>query len=162
MNDPAIEPPDGGRLVGHETTDASPLALGLFALALSLMVAIVIVFLNWLFWHYEGQAKRADPPQSPLAVDELPPTPRLEVNPGSDLARLRDAEEKTLSSYGWIDRQQGVARVPIERAIAVLAERGLPEPKAKSAEPEEKTPDKKESAKEESAKDGPPKKEPAP
>jgi hypothetical protein len=149
MNDPAIKPPDGGRPVGHETTDVSPLALGLFALGLTLMVAIVLPLLTWLFWRYEGEAQRADPPQSPLAVDELPPSPRLEVDPGAELARLRGVEEKTLSSYGWIDRQQGVARVPIERAIAVLAERGLPEPKAKSSESEKKEPAKKASPKKE-------------
>ena len=138
MNDPAMPPPDGGRPIGHETTDASPLALGLFALALSLMVALVLPFLNWLFWRYEGEAKRADPPQSPLTVVELPPPPRLEVDPGADLARLRRTEGRTLSSYGWIDRQQGLARLPIERAIELLAQRGLPEPKPKNPEPPKK------------------------
>jgi hypothetical protein len=162
MNDPAIPPPDGGRHVGHEMTDASPLALGLFALLLSLMVAIVLLFLIWLFWQFEGEAKRADPPQSPLAVDEPPPPPRLEVDPGADLGRLRRAEEKTLSTYGWIDRQQGVARVPIDQAIKLLAERGLPEPKAKSAEPEKKAPEKKKPEKKEPEKKAPPKKEAAP
>ena len=89
-----------------------------------------------LFWRYESEAKRADPPQSPLAVNELPPPPRLEVDPGADLARLRRGEEKTLTSYGWIDQQQASRRqLPIERAIELLAERGLPQPKAKSAEP---------------------------
>src|SRR5258707_270497 len=115
MHDPATQPPEHHGPIGHETTDVSPLTLGLFALGLTLMVAIVLPLLTWMFWHLEDDAERADPPQSPLAVDQVPPPPRLEVDPGGELARLRRAEDKTLSSYGWIDRQQGVVRVPIER-----------------------------------------------
>jgi hypothetical protein len=154
MSDPAITPPDGGRHVGHETTDASPATLGLFALALSLMVVIVLLFLTWLFSQFEAEAKRADKPQTPLAENEPPPPPRLEVDPGADLARVRSAEQKALTTYGWIDREQGergVVRLPINRAIALLAERGLPEPKAKSADPKREEPKKDEPKKDESS-----------
>jgi hypothetical protein len=135
MDNPMVPSAEISRQAGHEMTDASPKTLGLFALGLLLMVALVLPFLTWLFWHYEAEAKRADPPQTPLAVYELPPAPRLEVDPGSDLQRLRTVEEKSLTTYGWIDRQQGVARVPIEQAIDVLAKRGFPEPKAKADQP---------------------------
>ena len=114
MLDPANPPPEGGRLVGHETTDASPLALGLFALGLSLMVALALLFLIWLFWRFEAEAKLADPPQTPLAVDEPPPPPRLEVDPGADLARLRRVEDRALATYGWIDRKPDAAQAWFE------------------------------------------------
>jgi hypothetical protein len=39
---------------------------------------------------------------------------------------MRAAEDKILNGYGWVDREHGVARIPIDRAIDLLAQRGLP------------------------------------
>ncbi len=39
---------------------------------------------------------------------------------------MRAAEEKILHSYGWIDQQKGIVRIPIERAMELTAQRGLP------------------------------------
>jgi hypothetical protein len=54
------------------------------------------------------------------------PEPRLQRTPGPDLKAFRAQEDKVLDSYGWIDQSKGVVRIPIDRAIAVLAARGLP------------------------------------
>jgi hypothetical protein len=40
---------------------------------------------------------------------------------------MRADEDQILGSYGWIDRERGIVRLPIDRAIALLAEKGLPE-----------------------------------
>lgn len=50
--------------------------------------------------------------------------PRLQTKPADDLARLRAGEDAVLGSYGWVDREHGVARIPIERAMDHLAEKG--------------------------------------
>ncbi len=42
---------------------------------------------------------------------------------------LRDGQEATLAGYGWVDRKAGVVRVPIERAMDLVAERGVPQGK---------------------------------
>ena len=55
------------------------------------------------------------------------PQPRLEVKPGASLAELRAAEDAELKSYGWIDRKAGTVRIPIDRAMQLLLERGLPD-----------------------------------
>lgn len=129
MNDPARQPsPDSPRPAGHETSDASPFYVGLFALGLVLLIALVLAFLGSIYTRFGAAAARKDPAQSPLAGDQTPPEPRLETEPAADLARLRDDEDRRLSHYGWIDRPLGVVRVPIDRAIEILAERGLPEP----------------------------------
>ena len=39
---------------------------------------------------------------------------------------MRAAEDKILNGYGWVDQAHGVVRVPIDRAIDMLAQRGLP------------------------------------
>src|SRR5262249_50777761 len=55
-----------------------------------------------------------------------PPAPNLQINPNADLRALRTAERAWLSSYGWVARPAGIARLPIARAIDLTAERGLP------------------------------------
>jgi len=56
----------------------------------------------------------------------VPPEPRLQTNPRQDLSDLRAREDQTLSSYGWVDRNAGVVRIPIDQAIKLTLERGLP------------------------------------
>jgi hypothetical protein len=56
----------------------------------------------------------------------LPPEPRLQTEPREDLRNLRESEERTLTTYGWVDRNAGVVRIPIDRAMTLTVERGLP------------------------------------
>jgi hypothetical protein len=143
MNDPARLPsPEPAPRAGHETTDVSPSYVGLFALGLALMIAIVLPLLSWIFWRFEAAALRADSPQSLVVGDQTIPPPVLQDDPAADLAVLRRDEERRLSSYGWIDSQQRSVRVPIERAIEILSKRGLPEPEGprKPAQAQERTP----------------------
>lgn len=54
------------------------------------------------------------------------PTPRLQDDAVRDLNMMRNAEDKLLNHYSWIDKNSGAVRIPVSRAIVVLAERGLP------------------------------------
>jgi hypothetical protein len=56
----------------------------------------------------------------------LPPPPRLQTYPFTDLKDLRHEEARLLENYEWVDKNAGVVRIPIERAIDVLADKGLP------------------------------------
>jgi hypothetical protein len=122
---------------GYETSDASGFYVSMFALALAVAIAMVLLLLVWLFGRFEASAERGDPLQSALADDQVPPAPRLETSSGAALSEFVTREDKDLATYGWIDRRQGVVRLPIDRAIELLAERGLPEPEG-PAEPESK------------------------
>jgi hypothetical protein len=128
MSEPVKLPPDPPPNAGHERTDASPFFVGLFALGLVLMIALVLPLLSWIFWRMEASAVRSDAPPSPIAGKQEIPEPRLETDRRADLARLRASEDERHSSYGWIDAQQRVVHIPIDRAIEILAERGLSEP----------------------------------
>ena len=55
-----------------------------------------------------------------------PPEPRLEPYPLAPRLKLRAEEEETLTSYGWVDKNRGLVRLPIERAMELLVQRGLP------------------------------------
>jgi len=50
----------------------------------------------------------------------------LEVRPVQELRAFREAEDERLSTYGWVDQSKGVVHIPIERAIDIVAQRGLP------------------------------------
>jgi hypothetical protein len=61
--------------------------------------------------------------------------PELQENPHKDLERLRESERQTLNSYGWVDREKGVVRVPIEEAMKRVVEKGLPAAEKASPSP---------------------------
>jgi hypothetical protein len=52
--------------------------------------------------------------------------PHLQLSPIEDLQKFRQREEAELNTYGWIDRTAGVVRVPIESAMDLVLQRGLP------------------------------------
>ena len=54
------------------------------------------------------------------------PTPQLETDERTQLNKVRLAEENTLSTYDYIDKDAGTVRIPIDRAIELLVQRGLP------------------------------------
>jgi hypothetical protein len=56
----------------------------------------------------------------------LPPGPQLQVSPPEDLQAFRSREEAELNTYGWINRTSGIVRIPIERAIDLVLQEGLP------------------------------------
>jgi len=52
--------------------------------------------------------------------------PLLETDERGQLHEFRSIEEKQLNSYGWVDEKAGVAHIPIERAMQLIEQRGLP------------------------------------
>jgi hypothetical protein len=55
------------------------------------------------------------------------PTPRVQLDDGNqDVANLHQREDLLLEHYSWVDKSQGKVRIPIEQAMAIIAQRGLP------------------------------------
>lgn len=54
------------------------------------------------------------------------PEPRLQVSPPLDLKEMIASNNAVLNSYGWVDPKAGIVRIPIDRAIEILAQTGLP------------------------------------
>lgn len=52
------------------------------------------------------------------------PFPELQSNPPGDLRAFQAEQQAELKSYGWVDREHGVIRIPIERAMQIIAGRG--------------------------------------
>ncbi|MEP7071670.1 MAG: hypothetical protein ABI839_04735 [Verrucomicrobiota bacterium] len=108
---------------GHERKDADVLSVALVAALVLLLLTISFLLARGVFRF----ADRAEKPPRLSAVRAHFPSPRLQAHPAADLAFSKRAREKELHSYGWVDRKAGVARIPIERAMELLLERGLPE-----------------------------------
>src|SRR5258708_24987121 len=103
----------------------------------------------------DGYQRGHQPPQNPLVeprVETAKPTkaetqaeikrafpePRLEEDERDQINHIRLGEEEQLNSYGWTDEKAGVVRIPIERAMELTAQRGLPVYSAKAAMPASK------------------------
>ena len=118
---------------GHETSDVHiPLILKSLV-AILVLIILSAVGLNGLAGYFRRVAERADPPRSPMAESQTPPLPRLETAPRDALVKFRAAETARLSEYRWIDRSKQTVEIPIERAIQLLAERGIPAPAGPAA-----------------------------
>jgi hypothetical protein len=114
--------------VAHESTDVSIAGVMWFVVILAGTVLIVQLAMGGLMKVFEHYEARNDPFVSPLAVPAgtLPPEPRLQTTPWQDLQQFRGEEELVLHSYGWVDQKTGVVRVPIDKAKALLLQRGIP------------------------------------
>jgi hypothetical protein len=124
---PVVDPED--LAAGHETSDLSIAAVLIFVGGLLTALTIAFVAVSLLQVSFSGLPFRLAPPGAGLEEQPsgpLPPAPRLQTVPGQELQELRARQEAQLQGYGWLDRQAGRVRIPIERAMDLLAERGLP------------------------------------
>lgn len=138
MSEPVTQPPDPNSVAaGHELRDVRANTMLAFAVALTVIVVLACLFLIWLFGLFELRAERHDPVLSPLAKSEEPPEPRLEIKPSRNLAQQRAAEDRLLHHYRWIDKEEGVVQIPVERAMELVAEEGLPPPEPSPAAAED-------------------------
>jgi hypothetical protein len=111
--------------LGYEPADVNIRGVLAVALGCSIFVALAAAALIGLSSMFE--TLRPPVETSPLARVEIqPPEPRLEANPQVTLDRVRAREGQLLNGFGWVDRDAGIARIPIHRAMAILAERGWP------------------------------------
>lgn len=128
---------------GHgafERQDLSPRNIFYFLIILGVSIIASIFILRGLYEFLDKHERASQPAVSPL-VTSIPedtrhvaprypqtafPDPKLEEDERTQLNGIRTAEENTLNSYGWVNQQQGIVRIPIERAMDLLAQRGLP------------------------------------
>jgi hypothetical protein len=138
-----------GADVGHEVSNVQVGGITWFIIGLT----VSVVFIGWLITAvlntFEGREKKAELESrpSPFAAEraKLPPEPRLQLAPNSEeqidkneppnlktqnpleeMKRLRKSWDEQLKSYGWVNEQAGVVRIPIDDAKKLLLQRGLP------------------------------------
>jgi hypothetical protein len=82
-------------------------------------LAFVGACLAGIFFYYSDVITSRTPPQP-----EPFPAPQLQRTPLSDLQKLQQKQRAQLEGYAWIDKDQGIVRIPIERAMQIVASKG--------------------------------------
>ena len=136
---------------GYEVTDVSAQGIIVFLIGLFISVGVFFVFcfgmgkvINNALQKRDGPANRwnqgaeagktyhmrSNPTLEQQQLNQLTrtfPTPRLQDDDGNlDTADLHAREDLLLDNYSWIDRSKGTVRIPVQRAMELIAQRGLP------------------------------------
>jgi hypothetical protein len=113
-----------------------------FVLALALIIAVALGLLRWMYNRFEDMARTAEgerPVMARSTEERLPPEPRLQAAPGykvegedlqlkepqAEWKVVRRKWQTELESYGVVDPDQKIARIPIEEAIKQIAREGI-------------------------------------
>jgi hypothetical protein len=129
--------------VEYEREDLSVRGILLSFAGMALGGVLVYLVVAGLYGYLDKYANSHQPPQNPMVqqtgtdtretsaadtrteIDANFPQPRLERNERVEINEFRLGEEQKLNSYGWVDQKAGVVRLPIERAMQLIAEHGL-------------------------------------
>jgi hypothetical protein len=114
--------------VASEERDINARAVTRFGIALAAIVMVACFMLWFVFDQFATRETAKSSRPSSLIQQEgatQPPAPRLQANPPAELQQVREDEDAVLNTYGWVDPQHGVVRIPISRAMDLAAERGL-------------------------------------
>ena len=119
---------------GHEPNSMSPRLIIWSAIGVALLMAFALLVA------YIARPRLAPEVQTARAQRVRSAEPRAGVRVTADqpgqLRELRASEDRRLTSYEWIVEPEGIARIPIQRAMELIAENGLPKPKTTTEEPD--------------------------
>lgn len=114
---------------GHEVTDADAAPLVKAGIALAVIMLVGLVGMLVMFRTLTYVQPLYDPAEAPHPLSTTragASGPRLQPDPPREKAALQTFENNLLTTYDWVDADK-VARIPIDRAIDILAAAGLPE-----------------------------------
>ena len=112
-------------VVGHEETDADIGPLVRFAIFLAVLTLATAALTVGFYRFLDSREQAAKAPRYPLAEGV--------TRPFDDVKAFRVEEAKLLDHYAWIDKNAGTVRIPVSRAIELLAAKGLPHREAPPA-----------------------------
>jgi hypothetical protein len=140
MSNDKVKPENTNGHGGFEHQDLQPSSIVYFLLSLLIVTVICMFGLKGLYAYLDHRERTTQEPVNPL-VKQIPedtrhvtrgypetafPNPRLEEDERNQLNGVLMEEEKKLYSYGWVDQNAGAVRIPIDRAMDLLVQRGLP------------------------------------
>jgi hypothetical protein len=126
----ANKPAPQGHGIAVEPDRVSTRIIVTFGVAVVLMALAAAALMVALFRTLDRGAGKMD--EKLIAAAGLqrresapPPLPRLQIYPVKHWKDFQTAERERLTTYGWMDRGTGVVHIPIDRAIDLIAERGV-------------------------------------
>lgn len=132
-----------GSAGGHESyehRDWQASSIVYFLVSLAVVTILCMFALEGFYRYLDHRERSSQEPVNPL-VKKVPedtrvvspgypqttfPNPRLEEDERGQLNGILINEDNTLYSYGWVDQKAGIVRIPIDRAMDLLVQRGLP------------------------------------
>lgn len=113
---------------GYERRDANIGGLLQFAFWMAVVLAVTLAGMKLTFKYFQ-RTQPLGATTSPMVSETertLPPKPRLQAQPHFELAEYCAAQQQSVNSYSWINQQAGIVHIPVDRAMDLILERGLP------------------------------------
>ena len=123
---------------GFEQEDLSSRSALYFLAGLVLVCVVVYLIVFGMYRFLDSYATAHQPPMSPMVTPEADtravtpenaetfPQPRLEENERTQFRSFIEDQDRKLATYDWVDKDRGTVRIPIDRAMELIAQRGLP------------------------------------
>ena len=145
--------------LGYEGTDVKVTGILVFIVSLGIFVAVTGFVCYGIGHAINAHMNKVDGPNSKWTktvemrdLGNLPsnpdmqnkvaeiakgfPSPRVQVDDGNfDVAVLHAREDILLDNYTWIDQSKGSVRIPIDQAMQIIAQKGLPVAPASTEQP---------------------------
>ena len=115
------------KLKNYEESDAQFRGIFWSGVGLFAIIGFSFLLIIGLFNFLESWHGKSSKPISPLAELQQPPSgPRLQVDPELDLEQFKVIEDSLVNSYGWVQKEAGAVRIPLDEAMKVMLQRGFP------------------------------------
>ncbi len=124
--EPSVPPNPEAKSLGYETEDISTAMVGRILAGFAVTVVVSVALLTSMLHFFRG-ADNAEQPAltAQQSADIIPPGPHMQNDPYRDLRENERAEEQKILGYAWADPAHTRARIPISRAMALVAGRSL-------------------------------------
>ena len=139
--DPMTNQPTPNQPINHdgfEQEDLSSRSALYFLAGLVLVCLVVYLIVFGMYRFLDSYATAHQPPMSPMVTPEADtravtpenaetfPQPRLEENERTQFRSFIEDQDRKLATYDWVDKDRGTVRIPIDRAMELIEQRGLP------------------------------------
>ena len=123
---------------GFEHEDLSSSGPFYFLAGLALLGLVISLIMFGMYRFLDSYERAHQPPLSPMATPQADtravthenvqtfPQPRLEENERTQLRQFIEDQDRKLATYDWVDKDSGTVRIPIDRAMELIVQRGLP------------------------------------
>ncbi|HVM92917.1 MAG TPA: hypothetical protein VMT67_08915 [Terriglobales bacterium] len=129
---------DAGAHGSFEHQDLSPKGIFYFLIGLSLLIVVIYFIVYGIYGYLDKVNKENQATMSPMVAPQADtravgpsnikafPEPRLEENERTELRKFIEDEDTKLATYNWVDKDKGIVQIPIDRAMDLVVQRGLP------------------------------------
>jgi len=138
MSNQPVHNHDAGAHGSFEHQDLSPKGIVYFLIALSLGIVVIYFIVYGIYGFLDKVNKENQATMSPMVAPQADtrnvgdsniqafPQPRLEENERTELRKFIEDEDTKLATYNWVDKDKGIVQIPIDRAMDLVVQRGLP------------------------------------